>query len=795
MVWRRDSKTGRKPLINPATKKRYDKGQSAAVDDPATWGSYDEAVAAKKRLEVDGIGFVFTADDSYCGIDLDKCIGMEPERAAWAAGIVRAVGSYTELSPSGRGLHILVRATLPEDGRKDDDLGLEMYHAKRYFTFTGNLWEHSLSRDIEERQEAVGQLFVEHFGAVETKQAEQPTLEAQSHAKVHVFVGVGGQDIDGRLAEMLRKSPDVLTYWQGGNGRHGDNESGADIALIGRLVRWFGEDRALVESLFERSQRLDNDERRKKWEREDYRAGMFEKAVSRARQDVWKERTQTPRDQWGRVKAKDAKPSAYAVEEGEGTDPGLEPDLSVWEKYTISFSGHIANARRLCASEGGWRLRWSVEEECWLFWDGRLWRRGGGAKLAARDLSMRVTRLIEQEIAEAKAAGAADGVVKPMRKWLDLSGKWDVFENSLKTAAVGLAVEADELDRYLELLTVGNGTLELDGPVFRPSRAADLMTVGTPVRFDPEADYPKWRAFLERVIPDDAVRWFLQKAVGYSLSGRIDLQCWFFLLGEGANGKSTFLELLDALLGGYSRVAVAELLMSGAAERHSTELHDLRGSRAVICSEVERGSKFAIQRVKSLSTDAVQRARAMFRDNEEFRNTTHVWLAANHKPVVDDPTDAFWRRMRLVPFDVQIPEGERDGRLKDELLSELSGILNWALLGYQGVLAEGLEEPQAMREAAADYRYESDAVGAFVAEYCVPEEGAELRSEHLFILYQGWKEAQGEKVGSQTAFVQELKNRKMVEKHGPVRRIDIDGEVKQRRMLVGLRLKTQQERE
>lgn len=765
VVWRHDRKRNKKPLINPAIPERFAKGWSAKVDDPATWGSYEEAVEAKKRIRADGIGFVFTADDPYCGIDLDKCMGSEAAegRAAWAAGIAHMVGSYTELSPSGRGLHIFTRATLPEDGRKDDDLGLEMYHAKRYFTFTGKVWEDSPSSGIEERQEAVARLFAEHFGVVETKQAEQPTLEVQSHAKVQVCVVRDGQDIDGRLAEMLRKSPDALTYWQGGNGRHGDNESGADIALIGRLVRWFGEDRALVESLYERSQRVDNPERRKKWEREDYRAGMFREAVTRARQDAWKERARTPRDQWGRAKAKDAKPSAYTVEEGEGTDPGLEPDLSIWDEYADSFETHIANARRLCASEGGWRLRWSTEDECWLFWDGRLWRRGPGAELAALHYSMKVTKIIEREIADAKAAGAPEAILKGRAKWKTLSGKFDVFSNSLKTARVGLAAPADQFDQHDELLTVGNGTLELDGPVFRESRAADLMTVGTPVLFDPEAECPLWEAFLEQVIPDKELRWFLRKAVGYSLSGRIDLHCWFFLLGDGANGKSTFLDLLEALLGGYSRIATAELLMSGAAERHSTELHHLKGSRVVVASEVERGSRFAIQRVKSLSADRTQTARAMFQDNQEFRNTTHVWLAANHKPVVNDPTDGFWRRMRLIPFDVQIPEVERDNHLTEKLLGELSGVLNWALVGYQGCLEEGLEESQAMRVAASGYRYESDNVGAFVAEMCVQEEGAEEQSSILFVSYQFWLENRGEKPSSETVFVQELKNRKMVE--------------------------------
>lgn len=305
-----------------------------------------------------------------------------------------------------------------------------------------------------------------------------------------------------------------------------------------------------------------------------------------------------------------------------------------------------------------------------------------------------------------------------------------------------LAVPASQLDGNPWVLNVANGTLDLYSGELRRHDPKDLITRLAPVVYDPQAQAPWWDAFLQKVLPDD-LRQYLQRAAGYALTGCVGEQCLFFLLGRGANGKTTFLNALRSMLGPYAVKAPADLLMAtDNGERHPTDIMTLRGARLVICSEIEEGRRWASQRFKELTGEEDVTARRMHRDFETFRLTAKLFVMANSKPRVSDRTDAFWRRMRLVPFGVQVPDEEQDRGLDAKLQGEASGILNWALAGLRACLVDGgLGIPPAVRDAVAQYRQDTDHLATFVAEVCVyGSRGLYVQPSELYEAYRAWCE-------------------------------------------------------
>jgi putative DNA primase/helicase len=292
------------------------------------------------------------------------------------------------------------------------------------------------------------------------------------------------------------------------------------------------------------------------------------------------------------------------------------------------------------------------------------------------------------------------------------------------------------------------------------------MTKASPVAYDKTATAPTWDTFLERVVPDADVRRFVQKAIGYSMTGDVSEQVLFFLHGGGANGKSTFLNAILHALGDYGRQSAPDLLMFKYGNEHPTAQADLLGRRFVTTIEAQEGRRMAEVMVKQLTGGDMVTARRMREDFFSFAPTHKIWLAANHKPVIRGTDYAIWRRIRMVPFTVQIPAAEQDPMLPAKLEAELPGILRWAVEGCLAWQREGLEPPAAVRAAVDEYRSEMDTVGQFIEERCDLERTALTKSGVLRKSYEGWCEANGERPMSTTAFGLRLQEKGLRREHG-----------------------------
>jgi len=314
------------------------------------------------------------------------------------------------------------------------------------------------------------------------------------------------------------------------------------------------------------------------------------------------------------------------------------------------------------------------------------------------------------------------------------------------------------------LLNVQNGTLDLNTGKLRPHSRAALLTKLSPISYDAAATCPTWEAFLLRVMGGRVhLVDFLRRAVGYTLTGRTDEQCLFLLYGTGANGKSTFLDTLGALLAEYSTQSDFETFeakdKSGGGA--SSDLARLAGARLVMAVEAESGRRLAESRIKQITGGDMIAARFLFSEFFEFKPQFKLFLAANHKPEVRNNDEGIWRRIKLIPFEEYIKPAERDPRLMEKLRAELPGILAWAVRGCLEWQADGLATPAEVEAATASYREDMDRLGAFFEDCCLFGRQYRATARDLYGAYEGWCESNGERPMPQRSFGLRLAERSL----------------------------------
>lgn len=314
-----------------------------------------------------------------------------------------------------------------------------------------------------------------------------------------------------------------------------------------------------------------------------------------------------------------------------------------------------------------------------------------------------------------------------------------------------IKVSDDELDTDNYLFNVNGITLNLkNGKGFTPE-PTNLITKRSKFIYDKDAKCPTWDMFLLQIFNKDTdlIR-FVQKAMGYSLSGDVREQCLFILWGTGANGKSTFLNVLQELFGDYACTTGTETFMKKTSEQ-SNDLARLKGIRLVTTTEVEQGKALSESLIKQITGGDEITARFLYGEYFSFKPTFKIFMATNHKPKIRGADNGIWRRIKMIPFTVTIPAEQRDKTLTEKLIAENSGILNWLIQGYAMWRKEGLGEPDAIREANEEYRMDMDAVGTFVND-CFDIDATlrwRLPNQMLYQTYIKWCNVNNERVMSQ----------------------------------------------
>lgn len=333
------------------------------------------------------------------------------------------------------------------------------------------------------------------------------------------------------------------------------------------------------------------------------------------------------------------------------------------------------------------------------------------------------------------------------------SGNSGQIKNMLTEAVTSLSREVDELNADPLTVNTETGVLRFrvddmreDGggkvasfscedharsfPVPGTNRT-QYITKMMPVEYDPKATCPQFDAFLARVQPDPEIRAFLQRWFGLSMTAN-KVQKFLYMYGMGANGKSLLANLMRRMMGDYATMVRIESLTGKNRKSGSDATPDLMkliGARAAITNEPEEGERLQEQKVKEMTGGDEMLVRALHSDFVEFTPYFKLTFTGNHKLEIRGTDDGIWRRPMLLPFDVQIPEAERDEKLGDRLFEEeRSGILNWMIAGLVDYLEAGLQEPKSVLDATEEYRKDSDPIGDFLGTACIMDGGDDWTS-------------------------------------------------------------------
>jgi putative DNA primase/helicase len=306
---------------------------------------------------------------------------------------------------------------------------------------------------------------------------------------------------------------------------------------------------------------------------------------------------------------------------------------------------------------------------------------------------------------------------------------------------------ADDFDRAPWLFNVNNGTIDLQTGKLREHRPDDMITKLAPTDFNPDCPKPGlWLNFLNEIFDGNAdLIPFIHRACGYALTGSVTEQKLFFLHGLGANGKTTFLETLMFVMGDYARRLPSELLFTSRHDTHPTGFADLKGCRLAVTSETEFGRPLAEATVKRLTGGDRLAARRMRQNYFEFEPTHKIFMCGNHLPVIHGTDHALWRRIALIPFGVTIPPERQDKDLPQKLRAEAPGILTWLVTGCLEWQKKELADPPAITDATSSYRSDMDVLGAFLADRCVLNPQARIKSADLYLTYTEWCENHDER--------------------------------------------------
>jgi len=678
-------------------------GTPASTADPETWTTFELAAASVDRF--DGLGFTFSKADDFIGIDLDAC--RDPQTGTlepWAIEVVNRFASYAEVSPSQTGVKLFARTTqtwnhrnkikLDGDGYNGKAPGIEVYQGGRFFTVTGLIvGDVTEVRCCDDSLEWLADRF-----EMRRERTSTPEPRREQHSTTVLE----------RASKYLATLPPSIS---------GQNGSDALFYAACRLVKGF---------------ELTNSEAMQ----------LLTYEFNPRCVPPWSEREL-------QHKVEDARKtngeSGYLLTDGKtasrqswtSTDDS-QPDLHLYELTEDSGRTDAANAVRFIDANSR-KLLHVPPWRKWLAWDGKRWLDDSGVSVQQR--AKRYAEGLWSQLGEIGRTCDRDdlGRVQWFIKRTNERAKIADFI-SLAASDERIVCQVEELNANPLLLNCKNGTLDLSTGELRPHDPADRITQLAPVEYDATADCPKWLETLALIFDgDQELIEYVQTLLGYSISGDIGEHILPICFGSGCNGKSTVWNTVVDLLGDYATLANESLLM-GEADCHPTDKVSLYQKRFVPVSEPEQNSKLREARVKELTGDSTITARRMREDFWSFRRSHKFWISTNHLPRIDGTDEGIWRRVKLIPFSVDLRTKVKPVADFPQMLvrDEGAGILAWLVRGWMKYQKFGFVEPSVVQDATADYRIDSDALGDFLTENCVVERRAVVTAKAIFKAYQTW---------------------------------------------------------
>lgn len=383
----------------------------------------------------------------------------------------------------------------------------------------------------------------------------------------------------------------------------------------------------------------------------------------------------------------------------------------------------------------------------WMVWDRYRWRPDMERMTTA--WAMEVGGWWRKQAPAAPPAGSEDPLDKEQAdrrkailKHAARSESAGAVRSLLDLAQPMMAVPGERFDADDMLLCTPSHYYNLGDWKRSTPRPEKYSTRATSV--DAGGDCPQWLAFLDRIMGgDQEMVTYLQKALGYCLTGSNAENCIFIAYGSGANGKSTFMDTIMHVFGEYALATRVETFMAQQQGSIPNAIAALDGARLVSCSETPEGGGLDEALVKQVSGGDLISARFLNREYFNFKPKFKLWMLTNHKPVIKGTDNGIWRRIRLIPFEVTIPLEQRDTGLTEKLKAEAGGILRWALAGLRLWREQGLKSPERIEAATEGYRSEMDILGEFLRDECEIGPSAFVSNTTLYSRYVEWAKANG----------------------------------------------------
>jgi putative DNA primase/helicase len=449
--------------------------------------------------------------------------------------------------------------------------------------------------------------------------------------------------------------------------------------------------------------------------------------------------------------------SAFRQDHSEETDDALFAFLA--DSAGVRNLTDDGNAHRLIDYHGA-DIRY-VSTWGWMRWGGRTWQ-GDSEGLSVQDRARMVHLDIKREV---DAVG--DQTLKDaLRKWSTKTESAGNISAMMKLAKSDTRVlrAHEAFDTQRNLVSCRNGVLDLDTGVLRDHSPDDYITRCTNVDYDPDARLAEWDAFVQHACDeDDELVRYVQRAAGYSLSGSVEEECFFIIVGPAASGKSTFISGMQAALGDYAgSMASDTILLRGQQGRRESDLAGVVGKRFMSVVEMPEGERLDESVVKQLTGGDAVAARFLYKNPFTFQPQFKLWIATNHEPRIND--DAIWRRIKRIPFPRGLESSQRDPRVKTLISNpEIGGraVLAWAVKGYQMYKADRMVEPARVTRETAAYHMRQDRIGQFIEEAATVTGEASHRvgMTDLYLRYTTWCSITGERTFSMSSFATRLEGR------------------------------------
>jgi P4 family phage/plasmid primase-like protien len=453
----------------------------------------------------------------------------------------------------------------------------------------------------------------------------------------------------------------------------------------------------------------------------------------------------------------------WSLADSEAFEAAWESHKAERRAETLAARSHeiqltdVGNAQRFVALHGH-SMRFDNARRVWYAFNGSQWSEGANAEVT--QLAISTVKAMYVEAAKQSDDGRS-GLVKHALR----SESANRIGAMIKLAESDSSIQCDvsDFDSDPQYLNVKNGVIDLrTGQLLRHSRELMLSTC-IPVEYDPTAKCPTFERFLKRIFAgNSSLMDYVQRAVGYSLTGETKEHAFFLCYGEGANGKSTLLETIHGLLGDLAGTIRTEALMQHKFTSHGGHNEDiatLLGKRFASASETESGHQFAEAALKQLTGGDTITASRKYGRSFSFNPMFKLWITANHRPNIGGTDAGIWRRVRLIPFNECIPEKERDINLKNKLQCEFEGVLAWAVRGSVNWYAEGLGHSMEVDRATDMYRNEQDTIANFLSECCEFVNGSTSVPAILYDDYKRWCIDGGFESANRNQFPAELKKR------------------------------------